>query len=183
MTKRIIRISYFTMLTMIGGFLRVPIGSVYFTMQSIFVVLSGIVLGARDGAISQLAYILLGLIGLPIFSNGGGFSYVFQPSFGYLLAFPLGSALSAVLFYKKKTLSTLTVFSCALLGMIPIYIIGISYQLMILVNLSGFIFKIACIASSNVILYLIIDVLLCYLVALVYPRISTLIGPQKTDRE
>lgn len=176
MTKRIIRISYFTMLTMIGSFLRVPIGTVYFTMQTLFVVLSGIVLGVRDGAISQVAYVILGLVGLPIFSSGGGLSYVFQPSFGYLLAFPLGSALSALLFYKRKTLSTSVVFVCALIGLLPIYSIGISYQLMILTNVLGLTFAGASVSLINILLYFVIDCLLCYIVALLYPRISTLLG-------
>ena len=47
--------------------------------------MAGLLLGARLGALSQALYVGLGLVGLPIFAAGGGFSYVFNPTFGFLL--------------------------------------------------------------------------------------------------
>ena len=90
-TKRIVRISYFTMLTVIGGLISIPVPftSIRLTFQTLFVAVSGLVLGARDGMYAQLAYMLIGLIGLPVFSTGGGIDYVLRPSLGYILGFPL----------------------------------------------------------------------------------------------
>ena len=48
---------------------------------------TGLVLGARLGAIAVGAYVLLGLVGVPVFAMGGGPGYLFQPTFGYLLGF------------------------------------------------------------------------------------------------
>lgn len=43
------------------------------------------------GALSQLTYLAIGLAGVPVFSQGGGPGYVLQPTFGYLLAFPVAA--------------------------------------------------------------------------------------------
>ncbi len=94
--------SLFTALTVIGAQLRVPMPLVPFSLQDFFVVLSGIVLGPKFGALSQVLYLLLGLAGLPIFTKGGGPAYVLQPTFGYLLGFPLASFIAGKLVYRKQ---------------------------------------------------------------------------------
>ena len=83
--KRMILISFLAALTAIGAFLKIPIGITSITLQFMFTAMAGILLGAKDGSISQIVYILIGLIGFPVFTMGGGFSYVLQPSFGFLL--------------------------------------------------------------------------------------------------
>ena len=47
--------------------------------------------GSRLGAISVGIYIILGLIGVPVFTSGGGPGYVLQPTFGYLIGFMVGA--------------------------------------------------------------------------------------------
>lgn len=70
-----------------------PYTPVPITLQTLFVLLSGMVLGARWGAAAQVQYLLTGFAGLPVFSAGGGFGYLFNPrgTGGYLLAFPLAA--------------------------------------------------------------------------------------------
>lgn len=62
-------------------------GSHVISAQLLMVWLTGALLGPRRGGLSMALYLALGLGGLPIFTNGGGFGYVVQPTFGYLLAF------------------------------------------------------------------------------------------------
>lgn len=81
----------FTGLITIGAWIRIPVPVVPFTLQFLFTMLAGLLLGKRLGAWSVLVYIVLGLAGMPIFSEGGGISYVLQPSFGYLPGFCLGA--------------------------------------------------------------------------------------------
>lgn len=78
-----------TSLTAVGAFIRIPL-SLYpapFTLQTMFVYASGLLLNKREAFLCQLAYVTIGLIGIPIFSGGGGIAYVLNPTFGYLLAF------------------------------------------------------------------------------------------------
>ena len=82
-TKTLIYCSLFTALIAAGAFIKIPVPVVPFTLQYLFTMLAGLLLGSKRGTISVVAYMLLGLAGLPIFSEGGGLWYVFKPSFGY----------------------------------------------------------------------------------------------------
>jgi biotin transporter BioY len=62
-------------------------GSHVITAQIPAVWITGALLGPRRGGLAVALYLALGLGGLPIFTNGGGFGYVAQPTFGYLAAF------------------------------------------------------------------------------------------------
>ena len=86
-TSSLVYCALFTALIAVGAFIKIPIPVVPFTLQYLFTMLAGILLGSRLGSLSVLAYMILGLIGLPIFSEGGGIGYVFKPSFGYIIGF------------------------------------------------------------------------------------------------
>jgi biotin transport system substrate-specific component len=113
-------------LTAAGAFIRVPLWPVPITLQTFFVLLSGILLGPRAGALSQLVYLLVGLMGIPVFSGGGGLAYVMKPSFGYLVGFllaPVGVGYAL----QGKMLGFKTVLVASLFGTLIIYLIGIPY--------------------------------------------------------
>jgi biotin transport system substrate-specific component len=91
---RIIGVMSFVVLTSIGAFVRIPLPftPVPLTLQTFFVLLSGAILGANLGALSQIIYLLLGAGGIPIFANAGsGSVYIFGPTGGYILGFVLAS--------------------------------------------------------------------------------------------
>lgn len=90
-TKEITLISLFVALITIGSKITIPSPIVPFTLQWMFVALSGMLLGSRLAPISNIVYILLGLMGLPVFTKGGGISYILTPTFGYLLGFIIAS--------------------------------------------------------------------------------------------
>ena len=71
-----IRAAFFTALTAIGAWLRLPLPSGAITLQFLFAIMAGVLLGAKYGAFSQLLYVALGLLGLPVFSSGGAYSRV-----------------------------------------------------------------------------------------------------------
>lgn len=93
-TKQLAVMSLFAALTAVGAFIRIPLSfyPVPFTLQTAFVFLAGLCMEPREAFFSQLAYVALGLVGLPVFSAGGGIQYIFNPTFGFLLAFPFISA-------------------------------------------------------------------------------------------
>lgn len=96
------------------------------------VLLTGCLGGKNAGAMSQIAYLVLGLTFLPVFTNGGGLEYIQQPSFGYILGFIPGALLCGWLAWSmKRTLESLA-FSCICgLAMVHlwglVYLLGLSY--------------------------------------------------------
>ncbi len=129
--KDLILIPLFTALTAVGAFIQVPLPLVPFTLQTFFVVLSGVLLGAKKGLMSQLLYVLLGLAGIPIFTKGGGISYVFQPTFGYLIGFIIGAFVIGLLVERLKKVNFIKLYLCILVGLAIIYAIGVPYLFMI----------------------------------------------------
>ncbi len=83
----------FAILTGISAQLKIEIGLVPITMQTLAVLLSGALLGSKRGALSQIIYLFGGLAGLPWFSRGGGIQYILSPTFGYLIGFVLAAYL------------------------------------------------------------------------------------------
>ena len=89
-TYKMILVALFAALIAVGAFIRVPVPLVPFTMQTFFVILAGMLLSKKLGAASALVYLAVGLIGIPVFTQGGGIGYVLKPSFGYLIGFIVG---------------------------------------------------------------------------------------------
>ncbi len=94
----------FSILTVVSAQIAIPVKPVPFTLQTMMVLLSGAILGPRNGAYSQLLYIFLGSIGLPVFANGAmGIGILAGPTGGYLIAFPAAAFLTGYLIEKNKT--------------------------------------------------------------------------------
>lgn len=128
--RELVLAAVFAALTAVGGFLKIPLGSMFITLQTMLAALAGMVLGPRWGAASQGVYLALGLLGLPIFTMGGGLGYVFQPSFGFLLGFPLTAAVSGLL--ARGSLSPVRLAGAAAVGILAGYAIGVPYMGLIL---------------------------------------------------
>lgn len=173
-TKRIIRISFFTLLAIIGGFIKIPVGTVAFTLQTVFVVLAGFVLGARDGMFAPLAYMIIGLIGIPVFTQGGGFSYIFMPSFGYIIGFVIGAFTAGFVMSRFSTVNTLKIWVAGIIALLPVYIIGMAYQVMILVFVNGLTVSAALITLISILIYWAIDIVMIFIISIVYPRLMSM---------
>jgi len=127
--NRIEWILSFTILTAIAAQFTVPIKPVPFTLQTIAVLLSGAFLGAKKGALSQLIYLSLGIIGLPVFAQTPegalGFARLMGPTGGYLLAFPLAAFVTGYLIEMNK--SYIIVVSSMFIGAFIIIFFGTFY--------------------------------------------------------
>jgi biotin transport system substrate-specific component len=84
--RRILLIAFFTALIIVGSFIRIPLPPVPLTLQTLFALMAGYMGGPAIALMSVGIYLLLGAIGLPVFSGGGGFALLFGPTGGYLLA-------------------------------------------------------------------------------------------------
>ncbi|WP_026883726.1 biotin transporter BioY [Clostridium akagii] len=130
-TREIILVPLFSALTIIGAFMKIPIGFVPITLQYLFTALSGVLLGPILGAMSQLIYVILGLIGLPVFTSGGGLSYILTPTFGYLLGFIVAPYIIGKIVYNAKP-SFSRILIASILGLLVTYLIGTTYMYIIL---------------------------------------------------
>lgn len=112
----------------------VPFSPVPMTLQPLAVLAVGGLLGAAGGLSALVLYLLLGIIGLPVFAGGGsGAWHLLGPTGGYLLAFPIAAAVTGAL-VRPATASPGSVdgrvvlqvlLSCAL-GMAIIHIGGVA---------------------------------------------------------
>lgn len=136
--KQIILVGLFAALTAAGAFIQIPIGTVPITLQFLFTGLSGIILGAKLGALSQLVYILIGLIGVPVFAGGiGGIAAIARPSFGYLLGFIIGAYVIGKLAESRKKVGFIRLFTSLIAGMVVIYAVGVPYLFLVVKYVVG----------------------------------------------
>lgn len=116
----------FTCLTAFGAQVQVPIGPVPITLQVLFVLLSGLVLGSKLGAISQIEYLALGFAGMPVFAQGkSGLVALLGPTGGYLVGFVLGAYIAGLLAESVVRPGRICFFVAGLAGTAGIYLCGV----------------------------------------------------------
>ncbi|MGE4454033.1 MAG: biotin transporter BioY [Sphaerochaeta sp.] len=138
--KRLLLTSLFSALIIVGAYLRFPIPPVPITLQTLFVLLSGFLGGPSLALTSTSIYLLLGAIGLPVFSSGGGLGMLLGPTGGFLFgllpaAFLAGLAGS---YRAKSEHPRAYTMQCLLFGLaatIVVYLTGVPYLKMV-ANLS-----------------------------------------------
>jgi biotin transport system substrate-specific component len=104
----------------------ISIFSLGVTYQIGAVLLIGCLAGKKAGTLSQIAYLSLGLLWLPVFSQGGGWTYLKEPSIGYLLGFVPGAWVCGTLAFRKRLRLEYLALSC-IGGLLVIHLVGISY--------------------------------------------------------
>lgn len=125
--KAMTKIALFTALIAVGAFIKIPIPVVPFTLQFLFTMLAGLLLGGKQGAAAVLCYIFIGLVGLPIFAEGGGISYVFQPTFGYIIGFAIGAAATGAIANQTAAPSMKRLLAANFIGLLIVYACGMVY--------------------------------------------------------
>ncbi|MBP3475272.1 MAG: biotin transporter BioY [Lachnospiraceae bacterium] len=166
----------FTALTAVGAFIKIPIPNVPFTLQFLFTMLAGLLLGGRLGAVSVGAYALLGLAGLPIFAEGGGFWYLLKPSFGYIIGFIIGSYVTGKMTEKREHWSFGRILAANFAGLAIVYGMGMIYYYII----CNFVIDTP-IALWPLFLYCFVlavpgDIFLCFVAALLAKRVKPIIA-------
>lgn len=108
------------------GIQTIPLGVTY---QIGAVLLVGCLGGSNAGALSQIAYLILGLSWLFVFTQGGGIGYFQQPNFGYLLGFVPGSWVCGYLAFRVPAKLESLASSC-LWGLLIIHLCGLTYLIL-----------------------------------------------------
>jgi biotin transport system substrate-specific component len=92
-----VRVALMAALTAVGAQISLPFGPVPFTLQVPMVILSGLLLGPRYGALAQLVYVMIGAVGAPVFAFfSGGLGVILGPTGGYLMSYPLAAAVAGL---------------------------------------------------------------------------------------
>ena len=124
---RVVAVVAAAALTALAARVAVPLPGipVPFTLQPVAVLLSGVLLGAAGGMSSQLLYLAVGMMGVPVFAAGGGAAYLLGPTGGYLLAFPLAAWIAGSIASRKP--DAIGIAFGALLGLAVIHLGGLSW--------------------------------------------------------
>ncbi len=130
-TLNMVLCAMFAALITVGAFIKIPIPYVPVTLQLFFTTLAGLLLGPKWGAASSLLYMITGLVGIPIFTGGGGIGYIFKPSFGYIIGFVFGSFLTGFISSRGEKQTYLRNLIAALSGVLVVYVFGVIYYYMI----------------------------------------------------
>jgi len=178
--KEMLRVSIFAALMVVGAYIKIPFPFLPVTLQGFFCAFAGILLGARLGLMSQLVYILMGLIGLPVFSNGGGVTYVLNPSFGYIIGFALAAYIIGLLSEKIGTGTLRNTLISLYSGLFVIYLIGLGYAYAISLVYLGK--PNTAFVSMTIVPYLLKDMILFTLAGVVVKSTSELIRHQMISK-
>ena len=118
--------SLFAVLTVVGAFIRIPFPVVPLTLQVFFVYLAGVLLGAKGALLSQGLYIAMGLLGLPVFTVGGGLQAVLRPSFGFIVGFAVAAYVTGALTERHQEPRFSHYLLACLAGMVSLYVLGVT---------------------------------------------------------
>ena len=135
-TRGFVYAALFGALTAAGAFIVIPLPPVPMTAQTFFLNVAALLLGGTLGAASQLIYVMLGVVGMPVFAGGkAGLGVLFGPTGGYLLGFIIAAFVVGTVNKIKKNAGTLWNIFSMTIGMLIIYTLG-SLQLALVAKMS-----------------------------------------------
>jgi len=101
--RNIVLTALFTALIIAGSYMALPVGPVPIVLATLFILLAGMLLGPGQGAAAVGVYLLLGAVGLPVFSGGkGGFAVLTGPTGGYLAGYLLAAWAAGIIVRPNK---------------------------------------------------------------------------------
>ena len=131
-TRTMALIAIMAAITCVLGPLSIPIGPVPISFTNLAIYITVIILGTKNGTISYLIYLLIGLVGLPVFSNfTGGPGKLFGPTGGYLIGFIAMAVITGIFVEKSKGHYVFSIIGMVL-GTLVTYLLGtlwLGYQL------------------------------------------------------
>lgn len=189
-TKDIALMALFVALIIAGGFIKIPTPIVPVTLQVEVALLAGLLLGGVKGGICMLIYLVMGVIGIPVFTAGGGFSYVLYPTFGYIIGFVVGAfAVGASVKCLKKNnklngkLKYLWVLLVTIGALLIVYAIGVVYMFLIKNFYLQTTMTFASALYYGFVLFLPFDLCGCVVASLVYIKLAPILNKEKQGKE
>lgn len=132
------RVALMLALLIVSAQFSIPIGPVAISLQSLIVLIIGLVLPKEQAVLTTSLYLITGLIGLPVFSQAmGGPHSIILPSFGFILSFIPAVWLMAKIREMNTKAKITNYFQAILVGNFIIYLIGIAYMSFIFIFYMG----------------------------------------------
>jgi Uncharacterized conserved protein len=117
----------FAALTAVFSQIAIPVGPVPITLGTLAVLTAGAILGRNYGALSIGIYVLLGAIGLPVFSLfRGGLGFIMSPGGGFIIGYIFTAALVGA-FVDSKGIAPKVLFPAMILGNLVCYAFGLAW--------------------------------------------------------
>ena len=130
--KRIAIDSIFLALLIVSSYISIPISDISLTLQVLVVLLLALILPFMDAEIIILVYILMGLFGIPVFSNfSSGIAKVFTPSFGFMFSFLLVPVIFKISSLVQKKNNKLSKYITSFISVVVMYLIASLYLFII----------------------------------------------------
>lgn len=126
--RHIALVGLFAALTAVGAQIQTPLpfSPVPVVLSNFFALLAGLVLGPRLGATTQVVYVLLGVVGVPVFAGmRGGPQVLVGPTGGYLVGFIVAAAVAGAL--RGSRVSAGRAIAAAAVGAAVIYVTGVPW--------------------------------------------------------
>ncbi len=174
-TYDLILSALFIALITVGAFVKIPIGPVPISLQFMFVLLAGQILKPKSALLALIIYLVMGLLGLPVFSGGGGLSYVLTPTFGYIVGFVF-SAITVSLISNKAKGSFLKLLLANFAGFATVYIFGLSYYIILSHFYFNMLLDLGAVLLAGFVVFIPTDLAFCVLTAVISKRINPLIS-------
>lgn len=171
-TQDLVQVALMAALIAVGAFINLPLGPVPFSMQNFFVFMAGLLLIPKLAGLSVLTYVLVGLIGIPVFAGfHGGVQMVLAPTFGFLISFIIAAYVISKLAYGEKNF--IKILSVLILAEVIFYAIGLPYMYIILTKVNGTPMTFQSTLAVGMIPFIGPDLLKAVVAALIAPKILT----------
>jgi len=149
----------FVALLSVSGIFTIPLTNGALSLQVAVVFILACILERRLAVLTVIAYLILGLVGLPVFAKGGGFGYVLQPTFGFLASFVFGAfALSTIYQSSKFSKKVVAYVVGIIVTLFIVYTLGTTYMYFLFKLTTDNPFSFAKIISFAVTPYILVDI-------------------------
>lgn len=172
-TKELVLTALFAALSAVGAFMKIPLPIAPFSFQPFFVCMAGSLLGSQLGALSQVLYVFIGLIGIPIFTYGGGPGYVIQPTFGYLIGFMVAAYAIGRIIERSPQKNFKAFMTANLVGLMIAYSVGVPYLYISLNYFVGKAVSVAYVIKYGFFIFLLWDIIKVCIVSIVAVRVHS----------
>ncbi|MDO5396919.1 MAG: biotin transporter BioY [bacterium] len=144
-TRELTKMALLAALLCVSAYITIPIGEAPLTLQTLLINLIAIILTPTEGFLTVLVYVIIGAVGIPVFSGGqGGLGKLFGPTGGYIFAFLAAApamafskkyfAAACGKFIKNKTTAEIVGYTvnAVIIGMVIVYAVGTVYMKLML---------------------------------------------------